>query len=353
MSRMKRFLIAGSRSFNNYFIVYRYLKQYLPEGAIICNGGANGADLLAAVYAERNGHVYEAYPAQWEKFGPKAGYIRNLQLTKQVDHAIFFWDGKSPSTAELITMLQKRGIEPIIIDITEDDIIKPHPDKVVNIHRDNYEVYIGRGKGSIFGNPFPITERCDRECVIALFTDYVLKTPSVLSRLHELKDKVLGCFCAPNLCHGDMIVWMLDHVQSEIKEILQELTTIPVNREEEHKKYLATLEAQLSRWPKNGEGVQVYTTAGTEVADWYITIVQEGDRHFLEIPDNAIRKEMLWMSMDERQRVADEEPTRIYYRVKDQTKLQMFFQQQGFPDSPFKTGRWYVLATQVKPTRDR
>jgi hypothetical protein len=245
-----------------------------------------------------------------------------------------------------------RNIEPIIIDITEDYIIKPHPDKVVNIHRDNYDVYIGRGKGSIFGNPFPITERCDRECVIALFTDYVLKTPSVLSRLHELKDKVLGCFCAPNLCHGDMIVWMLEHVSGEINEILKEMSAIPINREEEHKKYLATLEAALSRWPKNGEGVPVFTTAGTEVSSHYNTLVQDGDRWFLELPDTAVNKQMLWMSMDERQRVEDEDPVRIYYRVKDQTKLQVFFQKQGFPDSPFKTGRWYVLATQVKPTKE-
>ena len=352
MAPMKRFLIAGSRTFNNYFIVYRYLQKYLPANAIICNGGANGADQLAAVYAERNGHVYEAYPARWEQFGKKAGYVRNLQLVKQVDHAIFFWDGKSPSTGELIEMLKKRGIDPIIIDINDDDIIKPHPDKVVNIHRDNYDVYIGRGKGSIFGNPFPITERCDRECVVALFTDYILKTPTVLSKLHELKDKVLGCFCAPNLCHGDMIVWMLEHVPGEIKEILKDLTSIPVDRNEEHKKYLATLEAALSRWPKNGEGVLVYTTAGTLVSEQYTTVVQEGERYFLEMSDNSVKKDILWMSMDERQRVADEDPVRIYYRVKDQTKLQVFFQQQGFPDSPFKTGRWYVLATQVKPTKD-
>jgi hypothetical protein len=149
-----------------------------------------------------------------------------------------------------------------------------------------------------------------------------------------------------------MIVWMLEHVPGEIKEILNDLTSIPVDRNEEHKKYLATLEAALSRWPKNGEGVPVFTTAGTEVASNYNTLVQDGDRWFLELPDTAVNKQMLWMSMDERQRVEDEDPVRIYYRVKDQTKLQVFFQKQGFPDSPFKTGRWYVLATQVKPTKE-
>jgi hypothetical protein len=349
---MKRFLIAGSRTFNNYFIVYRYLKKYIPQSAIICNGGANGADQLAAVYAERNGHVYEAYPAQQERFGSNAWHIRNVQMVKQVDHAIFFWDGKSPSTAELITLLRKRNIEPIIVSITDDDIIKPHPGKVVNIHRDNYDVYIGRGNGSFFGNPFPITERYDREAVVAMFTDYVLKTPSVLSKLHTLKDKVLGCFCAPNLCHGDMIVWMLEHAYEDINIILKEIREDSYDRDAEHKNYLAALEEQLANWSETGGSGQVYTTAGTCISDGYIRMVHEGARHYLEISDNQIHKDMLWQTMEERDRVINEEPPRHYYMVKDPTKLSIFYQEHGFSDSPFETGRWYVLATQVRPAKD-
>ena len=56
MSNLTRFCVVGSRVMNNYYIVYTYLKQYIPKDAIIVTGGAKGVDMLAEVYAEMNGH---------------------------------------------------------------------------------------------------------------------------------------------------------------------------------------------------------------------------------------------------------------------------------------------------------
>ena len=33
----------------------------------------------------------------------------------------------------------------------------------------------------------------------------VLSTPKLLQDLPELKCKILGCWCAPNECHGDVL----------------------------------------------------------------------------------------------------------------------------------------------------
>ena len=80
--------------------------------------------------------------------------------------------------------------------------------KVVNKYKDKYDVYIGRG--SKWGNPYPITATQDRETVIAKYREYILSKPELLRDLHELKGKTLGCFCKPKPCHGDVLVELLN-----------------------------------------------------------------------------------------------------------------------------------------------
>lgn len=77
---------------------------------------------------------------------------------------------------------------------------------VVNKYRDDFDIYIGRG--SIWGNPFPLAKGhtdADRARVIAQYEEYLLSRPDLLSRVHELRGKRLACFCAPKPCHGDVL----------------------------------------------------------------------------------------------------------------------------------------------------
>jgi len=86
---------------------------------------------------------------------------------------------------------------------------------VVNIH--DYEgevakipngVYIGRG--SKWGNPFPIGKDGSRAEVITKYIAYLLRHQALLDALPELKDKMLVCFCAPLACHGDVLARYAD-----------------------------------------------------------------------------------------------------------------------------------------------
>jgi hypothetical protein len=56
-----------------------------------------------------------------------------------------------------------------------------------------------------WGNPFVIPADGDRATVIAKYRDYLPGQPSLLGRLPELKGKALGCWCAPQPCHGDVL----------------------------------------------------------------------------------------------------------------------------------------------------
>ena len=83
---------------------------------------------------------------------------------------------------------------------------------VVNKYKDKYDVYIGRP--SIFGNPFSVKEY-GREGCIARYKEYFYKRIKEDVKFKEevlkLKDKVLGCFCKPLACHGDVIKEYLDN----------------------------------------------------------------------------------------------------------------------------------------------
>jgi hypothetical protein len=90
--------------------------------------------------------------------------------------------------------------------------------RVVNLRREQYDVYIGRaGKGEdgYFGNPYLVTPFQSRELAIEKYKAYFyirLRTdPEFKRRVLELKDKTLGCFCSPLACHGSIIVDFLEN----------------------------------------------------------------------------------------------------------------------------------------------
>jgi hypothetical protein len=80
--------------------------------------------------------------------------------------------------------------------------------RVVHCKREAFDVYIGRG--SKWGNPFRIGPDGTREQVIAKFCDYIAQRPDLLGAVHELKDKTIGCWCAPQACHGHVLAELAD-----------------------------------------------------------------------------------------------------------------------------------------------
>jgi hypothetical protein len=74
---------------------------------------------------------------------------------------------------------------------------------VVHCKREAFDVYIGRpGK---WGNPFVIGKDGTRQQVIAKYRKWLVSQTSLMKALPELKGKVLGCWCAPQACHGDVL----------------------------------------------------------------------------------------------------------------------------------------------------
>jgi hypothetical protein len=77
--------------------------------------------------------------------------------------------------------------------------------RVVHCKVEPYDVYIGRP--SKWGNPFEIGRDGTREDVIQKYYRWIVdERPDLLAQLVELRGKVLGCWCAPKPCHGDVLV---------------------------------------------------------------------------------------------------------------------------------------------------
>lgn len=95
--------------------------------------------------------------------------------------------------------------------------------RIVNIkHGDSYDVYIGRP--SIWGNPYSHKEGtlakfkvASKEEAIEKYKEYLLSNEKLMTQLHKLKGKVLGCWCMPKnpqkgkyYCHGQVLVEIVD-----------------------------------------------------------------------------------------------------------------------------------------------
>lgn len=79
---------------------------------------------------------------------------------------------------------------------------------MVHCKKEPYDVYVGRP--SIWGNPFPLERESERLAVYYKYKEWLLTQPELLRQIPSLRGKVLGCWCAPKLCHGNLLADLAD-----------------------------------------------------------------------------------------------------------------------------------------------
>lgn len=89
---------------------------------------------------------------------------------------------------------------------------------IVNIRVEPFDVFIGRP--SKWGNPYTHLRGYkdtihveNVEKAVELYEVWIKEMIEVdpeKYNLDELRSKVLGCFCAPRICHGDVLVRLCD-----------------------------------------------------------------------------------------------------------------------------------------------
>ncbi len=74
-----------------------------------------------------------------------------------------------------------------------------------------YDLYIGRENAayglerSKWANPFRLAHEAVRGTVLARYRMWLLSQPRLLADIGELRGLVLGCYCHPAGCHGDIL----------------------------------------------------------------------------------------------------------------------------------------------------
>lgn len=105
---MFKIIIAGSREFNDYPLLKSKLDAFLAETnndeVEIVSGTARGADILGERYASETGISIKRFPANWNLYGKRAGYIRNREMAEYADACIVFWNGESRGTKHMIDL---------------------------------------------------------------------------------------------------------------------------------------------------------------------------------------------------------------------------------------------------------
>lgn len=107
-----RVLVCGGRYLNDRKLVFKTLDRFHQRTPISCiiEGGASGADLLAAQWAEANGVRHSRYNANWTAFGRRAGPLRNQSMLDEgkPDLVVAFPGGRG--TADMVARAGAAGV---------------------------------------------------------------------------------------------------------------------------------------------------------------------------------------------------------------------------------------------------
>ena len=113
--------IVGSRGFDDFRLMVETLEEYMDRTGVvpdrIVSGGAMGADRLAERWAALHKRPCSIYRPEWEKYGPRAGAMRNQLIVNDADRLFAFVRGKSmtPGTGITVEMAYKKHIQVVIV----------------------------------------------------------------------------------------------------------------------------------------------------------------------------------------------------------------------------------------------
>lgn len=128
-----RIIVTGSRDFRDYDLLCDTIMNFLDDkddAGIVDNPSQvkfiSGTDRRADVLGEQFAYTYEydvvRFPADWDRLGHRAGYIRNTEMVKYASKdgnygvLIAFWDGKSKVTKHMIDLANKYKLEVHVVN---------------------------------------------------------------------------------------------------------------------------------------------------------------------------------------------------------------------------------------------
>jgi ribA/ribD-fused uncharacterized protein len=110
-----RTIIAGSRTVTNYGALTHALRYVDWEITEVVSGTANGADKLGEQYVYQRDLMCKKFPADWDRYGKRAGMMRNQKMAGYANALIALWDMKSAGPANMIGLAEEMGLKVVIM----------------------------------------------------------------------------------------------------------------------------------------------------------------------------------------------------------------------------------------------
>jgi hypothetical protein len=109
-----RVLVCGGRHFGRKYGDHELMARVLNEIDIteIIHGAARGADSMAGDWGHCSKLPVQAFPADWDTYGKRAGPIRNTQMLKEgkPDLVVAFIAPGSRGTKHMVEIAKKAGV---------------------------------------------------------------------------------------------------------------------------------------------------------------------------------------------------------------------------------------------------
>lgn len=113
-----RILVCGGRDWDDEDRIARGIQSALIQWTVpsldhvvIIHGGARGADTLAGQVAKREGIRTEVYKADWDTYGKKAGYIRNVRMLEEGKPTVVLAAPGGRGTEMMVSLAKRAGVE--------------------------------------------------------------------------------------------------------------------------------------------------------------------------------------------------------------------------------------------------
>lgn len=234
--------------------------------------------------------------------------------------------------------------------------------KVVHCKKEKYDILISRP--SIWGNPyshksgtlakFKTNTRAES---IEKYREYILNNPELLSLLHTLEGKILGCWCKPKPCHGDVLVELIKERQKFMSsvdpKILEIAKKLKNNVKKGSKNFYAPLPKEESNiireYFKNHLYISVegdnntsfYNHDGMILATGYDRVVIGDYGAYIEFSESNMHMQNIehrWKNKGVGNRLIKY----IWMQSKDDLKTKVYFQQAKVPYADYIPGKYYI-----------
>lgn len=122
-------IICGGRDHSDYTMLLRAIATCPWKITSVFSGKAPGADALGERWAMENGAAVTPFPANWGRYGRRAGPLRNAEMLEGGAEAVLaLWNGLSTGTKDMIDKARRKGLRVHVVmqEVSHDaDVVPP------------------------------------------------------------------------------------------------------------------------------------------------------------------------------------------------------------------------------------